>query len=85
MRLLDACEKLGTPRPLALTPLEFLPVPTRLFPQHQKGVDRITQAYIKVRYGEIPEDESEVEQILTDWSEIKEELRSIQARKRRNP
>lgn len=85
MRLLDACEKLGMPRPVALTPLEFLPVPTRLFPLHKDGAERITQAYIKVRYGEIPEDEAEVDQILMDWNEIRTEFRKIQAQKRRNP
>jgi hypothetical protein len=85
MRLLDACDKLGIPRPVAFTPLEYLPVPVRLFPQHKEGVERITQAYIMVRYGEIPEDESEVEQILADWAEINSEFKQIRAQKRKNP
>lgn len=49
-------QRLGSTRPPAATPLEFLPQLQALFSQEPDSVQAITQAYVKIRYGEYPED-----------------------------
>jgi hypothetical protein len=81
--LLDLCEKVGSPRPPALTPLEFLPILTQTFPDHASGAGLITSAYLKVRYGGFPESAEEVEQVENAWKAILAQGRlMILARKR---
>jgi hypothetical protein len=67
-QLMDLCEKLGHPRPAALTPLEFLPTLKQIFPEGEVQVSLITNAYLKVRYGELPETTAEVEDIRRAWN-----------------
>lgn len=67
-RLLDLSAKLGQPRPLSCTPLEFLPSLEILFPDSRRELDVITQAYLRVRYGELPETHQEVEVVETAWN-----------------
>ncbi|HZW02619.1 MAG TPA: DUF4129 domain-containing protein [Anaerolineaceae bacterium] len=62
--------QLGTPRPPAATPLEYLPLLDRVFPSERENLRRITTAYLQVRYGEAPESEAEVSQVLTAWKHI---------------
>ena len=67
-QLMDLCEKLGHPRPAALTPLEFLPTLKQIFPDGEVQVSLITNTYLKVRYGELPETTAEVEDIRRAWN-----------------
>jgi hypothetical protein len=69
--LMELCETIGSPRPPAATPLEFLPVLRQVFPDHASGADLITDAYLKVRYGGVPESAEEVEQVETAWKAIR--------------
>lgn len=69
-QLMDLCEKLGKPRPRSLTPNEFLPRMYTLFPLHEQELNLITSAYIKVRYGELPETSKEIEEVLDAWKKI---------------
>jgi hypothetical protein len=69
-QLMDLSQKLGQPRPPALTPAEFLPTLNSLWPEHSQELDLITHAYQKVRYGQLPETKSEVEDVLMAWKEI---------------
>ena len=69
-QLMDLCTELGRPRPAAVTPLEFLPDLEALFPDSQAGLGFITQAYLKVRYGELPESRDEVEQVVSAWKKV---------------
>ncbi|MFN2264084.1 MAG: DUF4129 domain-containing protein [Anaerolineales bacterium] len=71
--MMDLATQLGEPRPLASTPLEFQPVMEHLLPEGKEDVGLITAAYLRVRYGEIPETEAEIKQVETAW----EHLRSI--------
>jgi hypothetical protein len=71
--LMDLCEELGIPRPASKTPLEFLPEIGELFPAYISDLDLLTQAYVKIRYGELPETQKEVAAIETAWERIKEE------------
>lgn len=81
--LLDLCAKVGSPRPPAYTPLEFLPILAQTFPDHAAGARLITSAYQKVRYGGFPESAEEIEQVETAWRAILAQGRlMVLARKR---
>jgi hypothetical protein len=69
-RLMELAAALGAPRLSAQTPLEFLPALTSLFPDCQAELVAITQAYLRVRYGELPETRQEVQQIEAAWLRI---------------
>lgn len=71
--LLDLCETLHHPRPEALTPLEFLPALDKLFPASHEDLTTITHAYLKVRYGELPETRKEVRAVEEAWGRVKRE------------
>ncbi len=66
--LMDLCADLETPRPPAQTPLEFLPELKQLFPGHTPDLTTITNAYLKVRYGELPETQAEVDAVEQAWA-----------------
>ena len=57
--LMDLAESLGAPRQDAQTPLEYQRTLERLFPGETAAVGRVTEAYLGVRYGELPEDVGE--------------------------
>jgi hypothetical protein len=69
-QLMNLCEKLGKPRPRSLTPNEFLPQMYNLFPLNQKELGTITEAYINVRYGELPETNEDIREVLDAWQRI---------------
>ena len=70
-QLIDLCARLGVVRLPATTPLEFLPITIGIFPTHSRELEIITNAYIKVRYGEFPETNDEVNQVLSAWDNVK--------------
>jgi hypothetical protein len=74
--LLDLCAELERPRPKTKTPLEFIPVAFKLFSSLLAELETITQAYIRVRYGELPETEEEVENVEQAWRRIAEQAGS---------
>ena len=65
--LLELCAKIGQPRPDALTPLEFVSKLDMLFPDFTPEVDTITQAYLRVRYGLLPETQDEIVAVESAW------------------
>jgi hypothetical protein len=65
--LMDLCNEFGKPRPEAQTPLEFLPELVNIFPEQEAEVSLITQAYLSVRYGELPETRQEVLDVEQAW------------------
>lgn len=69
-QLMELCQHLGKPRPRSATPLEFLPQMEQVFPQNTSGLSLITQAYIKIRYGEYPETTEEIEDVMDAWEDI---------------
>ncbi|WP_082390414.1 DUF4129 domain-containing protein [Ornatilinea apprima] len=69
-RLIELSERLGHPRPPAATPAEFLPTLQLLFPDHSADLDLMTHAYQKVRYGQMPETQAEVDSVLQAWKQI---------------
>ena len=57
----------GFPRPPALTPYEFLPTLRRAFAGAEPDVERITEAYVAVHYGEAPASRHELQEIRRCW------------------
>lgn len=78
--LMDLSDKLDHPRPASITPLEFMPTLTNVFPSLSEELSTITDAYLRVRYGELPETKGEVEIVETAWKRVQtlgqEKLRS---------
>ena len=70
-QLMELCENLGHPRPSAATPLEFLQTQELIFPNEGARLTLITQAYLKIRYGELPENPLEVQVVIDAWTHIK--------------
>ena len=69
--LMDLCDNLDQPRGEAQTPLEFIPSLARLFPEFGREVEVITQSYLLVRYGQLPETRQEVEEVENAWKTIR--------------
>jgi hypothetical protein len=63
--------KRGVERHPALTPLEFVPRLVSVFPTDPDAVEKITTAYVRVRYGEYPETLDEVEHVQRAWDAIR--------------
>jgi hypothetical protein len=71
---LDLCQDLGHPRPQPETPFEFqASIQGQLFQGVWAELTMITQAYVKVRYGELPEDQHAMDAIETAWKRLSEE------------
>jgi len=72
-QLMDLCAELNSPRPDATTPLEFLPELGKLFSDQTEALRLLTEAYVRVRYGELPENYAEIQAVETAWQAILEE------------
>ena len=70
-QLMEMSERLGDPRPVAQTPLEFLPTLEHTFPGREIDLEDITRAYLRVRYGELPETRQEVDQVEESWERVR--------------
>jgi hypothetical protein len=68
--MLKAAAVSGYPRPQAQTPYEYLPTLAQVWPENRQDTELITHAYVKVRYGEIPEDKAEIEAIKAAWQRL---------------
>ncbi len=68
--MLKAAAVSGYPRPEAQTPYEYLPTLAQVWPENQQDTQLITNAYVKVRYGEIPENKAEIQAIKTAWQHL---------------
>jgi hypothetical protein len=65
----------GYPRPAARTPYEHLSALRRAFPGCRAQVERITEAYVAVHYGQVPETHEELQEIQTAWAQVREGAR----------
>jgi len=65
-------ESQGFPRQPAQTPYEYLPALGRAFPDCQVEAAAITEAYVKVHYGEVPESFRDLQSIRECWEQIRE-------------
>jgi hypothetical protein len=75
--LLHTAADLGHPRHIAETPYEFQLKLSQLFPHHVEQIGLITNAYVQVRYGEIPEEERIISMVEDAWDSIEKEAKRI--------
>ncbi|MDT8305074.1 MAG: DUF4129 domain-containing protein [Anaerolineae bacterium] len=61
----------GYPRAAAQTPNEYLSTLGELWPDGQDESTQITQAYVRVRYGEVPETEEELQALRRAWAHLR--------------
>jgi hypothetical protein len=69
-QLLELSEELRKPRPPSRTPREFTPELAQLFPGMRSDIETITEAYNRVRYGELPERKEEIQALEAAWTRI---------------
>jgi hypothetical protein len=81
-KLMKMCERLDVPRASTVTPLEYLDELELLFPEKRAQVRMITQAYNRVRYGELPETPDEVRVVEQAWSEVRQSAKDLQSARR---
>lgn len=62
----------GFPRGEAETPYEYVPNLLEVWPDNREDVLLITEAYVKIRYGTLPETKEEFDAILTAWRRLEE-------------
>jgi hypothetical protein len=84
IELMELSEELDVIRAEAQTPLEFLPVLRGLFPGCEEDLNVITQAYLRVRYGELPETRTEVDQVESAWERVNLAGNQMRTSKKRN-
>jgi hypothetical protein len=65
-------ETQGFPRQPAQTPYEYLPTLGLAFPDSQAEATTITEAYVNVHYGEVPESLQDLQRIRECWEQIRE-------------
>ncbi len=68
--LMQLSEELGCVRPESRTPLEFLTPLGQVFPNLSHELVAITHAYVRVRYGELPETPQELEVVEDAWRQV---------------
>jgi hypothetical protein len=73
IHLMDLCADLNRPRPAGRTPLEFLPDMGEIFSELHAELAIITHAYIRVRYGQYPETQQEIDEVEAAWKLLSEE------------
>ncbi len=69
--LLTLCAELDLPRAESQTPLEFLKTVQGELPSARADLGTLTNAYLKVRYGELPETHEEVRAVETAWEQVR--------------
>jgi hypothetical protein len=74
-QLLSLAESRGRRREPAQTPREFMPELWAIFPHHREDVQLITEEYLKVRYGEYPEEDETVVGVRAAWARLVGEAR----------
>ena len=68
----DAAAAAGYTRSPSETPYEYLATLAEVWPANQPDFRLITEAYVRVRYGEIPETEEELQAIRAAWRKLEE-------------
>ena len=70
-RLLDLSAEFGIVQPPAYTPLEILPVMRCLFPDLNEDLATITDSYVRLRYGELPETQYQLDVVERSWLRVR--------------
>ena len=80
-QLMALSAELGAPRREWQTPLEFMVTLHGVFPDHGDALVAVTGAYVRVRYGELPESQSELSRVERAWEELKQKGQQIKKSK----
>ena len=75
-QMLRLAAEQGYPRAASQTPYEYRKTALRAFPGSSEAVYTITEAYVAVHYGEVPETDAELQDIRACWESLKESLRT---------
>lgn len=70
----DIAASLGYPRLESETPYEYIPSLARVWSEGNEQITLITESYIRVRYGQIPETKAELAQIKAAWQHLQSTL-----------
>lgn len=62
----------GYPRANSETPYEYRTTLAKAWPNNMVDINTITEAFVRVRYGEIPETQDEVNKIRSAWQKLEE-------------
>lgn len=73
-QMVYAAEHRGVSRLPAQTPYEFLPDLSEIWPDGQTDTELITQAYVRIRYGQLPENPAELQAIVQAWNRLAKRL-----------
>ncbi len=73
-----AAAVVGYPRAESETPYEYLRTLAQAWPDNTADAQLITQAYVKIRYGELPETAEELQAIKNAWTRL-EQTRPVSA------
>ena len=69
-QMLRAAAARGFPRVESETPYEYLMTLARLWPENRADSQLITEAYVKIRYGQLPETKAELDAIKGAWQRL---------------
>jgi hypothetical protein len=72
--MVDLATEAGYPRRPAETPYEYRPTLDRAYPQSREAVDAITEAYVRVHYGEVPESRAEMDRLVEYWEQLQTQV-----------
>lgn len=78
-QMVSAATEQGYPRGRAETPYEYLARLHGVWPHHVAQTGLITEAYVRVRYGELPETAQELEEIRVSWRVLVAALQESEA------
>jgi len=62
----------GYPRPVDATPYDYVPALRKAFPDSVEEIRQITDAYVRVHYGEFPEEEDDLAKVRSAWKQIRQ-------------
>jgi hypothetical protein len=79
-RMMRVCASLGNARPPAVTPLEFMPELDLLFGLPDE-TQALTQAYVRVRYGQAIETAEELAALNAAWEKIQKQASAVKGQK----
>jgi hypothetical protein len=68
--MVDLAAEAGYPRDLSETPYEHRPILYQAYPGGEAAVDAVTEAYVRVHYGEVPDTQEEMDRLRRYWREL---------------
>ncbi|MDX1413851.1 MAG: DUF4129 domain-containing protein [Candidatus Promineifilaceae bacterium] len=71
-QMCQAAAGLGYPRAETETPYEYLVTLAEVWPNNRLQCRLITDAFVRIRYGELPETEADLQKIMEAWKELEQ-------------